>query len=393
MTKDHRIVVIGGGGTGAAILYDLVSRGFRATLFERGELTSGTTGRHHGQLHSGARYAVNDREIARECMEETRTLRRIAPESIESNYGLFVALTEEDEEFEPTFVEACEESGIPTRRIPGDEARRMEPGLAPSIRKAVLVPDGTLDAWRLPLQFFASARALGATVHSFSPVVGIHRNAGRVTGVRVRDLRSNGEYDVPADLVINATGAWAGQLTHEAGMSLPITPAPGTMVAVRGRIVNMIVSHLHEPDDGDIIVAQRGLSIIGSTQWTTEDPDKTPTPEDDIQLLIDRAEQMVPGFSEQRFHAAWTAVRPLAGASETGGRELSRDFHCIDHAESDGVEGFLSVTGGKATVLRAMAETSVDVACEKLGVTDAPCTTAETPLQSHRAFFKPKERI
>ena len=95
MSHGH-VVVIGGGGTGAAIVHDLVLRGFTATLVERGELTSGTTGRHHGQLHSGARYAVGDREIARECMDEVRTLQRIAPEALEMNYGLFIALTDED---------------------------------------------------------------------------------------------------------------------------------------------------------------------------------------------------------------------------------------------------------------------------------------------------------
>lgn len=78
MAGEH-VLVIGGGGTGAAIIHDLMRRGYRATLVERGELTSGTTGRHHGQLHSGARYAVGDREIARECMEEVRILRKIAP--------------------------------------------------------------------------------------------------------------------------------------------------------------------------------------------------------------------------------------------------------------------------------------------------------------------------
>ena len=57
-------VIIGGGGTGAAVAHDLTLRGMKVTLIERGELTSGTTGRHHGLLHSGARYAVKDKESA-----------------------------------------------------------------------------------------------------------------------------------------------------------------------------------------------------------------------------------------------------------------------------------------------------------------------------------------
>jgi glycerol-3-phosphate dehydrogenase len=389
--NDYHIVVIGGGGTGAAILYDVVTRGFRATLVERGELTSGTTGRHHGQLHSGARYAVNDREIARECMNETEVLRRIASESIESNWGVFVALTDEDREYMPTFIEACEESGIPTRELTPEQVLEMEPNVNPELKGGVLVPDGTLDAYRLPLQFFAGAVMGGAAVRSFSPVTALQNSSGTVQGVRVWDLAQNREYELGADLVINATGAWAGHVTHMADIDLPLTPAPGTMLAVKGRIVNMIVSHLHPPDDGDIIVAQRGLSIIGSTQWKTEDPDKVHTPESDIETLVARANELAPSFGERQFHAAWTAVRPLSGSSGSEGRELSRDFECIDHAVSDGVEGMVSVTGGKATVLRGMAETTVDLVCRKLGV-DQPCVTAERPLPPHRAFFSEWER-
>ena len=73
------IIVIGGGGTGAAVIHDLCQRGFKATLVERGELTSGTTGRHHGLLHSGGRYAVKDQESAIECIVENMILRKIAP--------------------------------------------------------------------------------------------------------------------------------------------------------------------------------------------------------------------------------------------------------------------------------------------------------------------------
>jgi glycerol-3-phosphate dehydrogenase len=65
-----QVVIVGGGGTGGALAHDLVLRGLQITLVERGELTSGTTGRHHGLLHSGARYAVNDPESAVECIDE-----------------------------------------------------------------------------------------------------------------------------------------------------------------------------------------------------------------------------------------------------------------------------------------------------------------------------------
>lgn len=389
--RDHgHVVVIGGGGTGAAIIHDLARRGFRATLVERGELTSGTTGRHHGQLHSGARYAVGDREIARECMEEVEILRRIAPESIEMNYGLFVALDEEDVAFAPTFETACRESGIPVRQVSVDEALSMEPNLNPDVRHAVVVPDGTIDAWRLPLQFFATAKAAGAAIHPFTEMIDIERRAGRVTGVVVRDLAGGEERVIGADFVVSATGAWAGIVAERAGVPIEVTPAPGTMVAIPKRLNNMVVSHLHPAGDGDIVVGQRGLSIIGSTQWQTDQPDAVHVRDGDVELLMTRAAQLLPAFADHPVHAAWAACRPLVGsaADDAAGRSLTRDFLVVDHGRRDGLEGFISVIGGKATVLRAMAQKTVDTVCEAFGV-DEPCTTAEAPLLPHRAYFNP----
>ncbi|SIQ13791.1 glycerol-3-phosphate dehydrogenase [Alkalispirochaeta americana] len=387
MSHGH-VVVIGGGGTGAAIIHDLIQRGFTATLVERGELTSGTTGRHHGQLHSGARYAVGDREIARECMDEVRILQKIAPQALEMNYGLFVALNEEDLAFAPEFVQACQESTIPVREIPLEQAFRMEPHLNREIKMAVQVPDGTIDAWRLPLHFFATARVAGADIRTFTEVVGIHSKAGVVTGVRVLNHATQEESDIAADLVVSATGAWAEKVAALAGIHIPVTPAPGTMVAVKKRLNNMVVSHLHPAGDGDIIVPQRGLSIIGSTQWKTDDPDTVEVPRADIDYLTRRATELMPIFGETPFHAAWSASRPLAGASSNieDGRKLSRDFIAIDHGRSDGLKGFISIIGGKATVLRAMGEKTVDLICDLVGVQE-PCRTAETPLLQHRAFY------
>lgn len=385
-----RVVVIGGGGTGAAISHDLTLRGFDVTLVERGELTGGTTGRHHGQLHSGARYAVGDREIARECMEEVRTLQRIARESIEMNYGLFVALDDADLEFAPRFVEACEEATIPTREIPVDTALRMEPFLNRSIRRAVQVPDGTLDAWRLPLQFFATAKVNGARILPYHLVTGIDSRNGRVRGVHVRNLADRSESVIEAEIVVSATGAWAGHVARLAGVEIPISPAPGTMVAVKKRLNNMVISHLHPAGDGDIIVPQRKLSIIGSTQWQTDDPDTVQVPAEDIEYLVRRAAELMPIFAKTDFHAAWAASRPLVGAADgvEDGRRLSRDFEVVDHGERDGVSGFLTVIGGKATVLRAMAEKASDEVCRIAGVEER-CRTAEVPLLSHRAYYNP----
>ncbi|MFW6211655.1 MAG: FAD-dependent oxidoreductase [Spirochaetota bacterium] len=384
--NEIHVVIIGGGGTGAAVLHDLVQRGYRCTLFERGELTSGTTGRHHGQLHSGARYAVGDVNIARECMHEVEILRRIAPESIEMNYGLFLALTEEDVTFAKDFQSACSEAGITNRRISIEQALKHEPRINPDAHFAVVVPDGTLDAYRLPMQFFATAVAGGGVVRSFCQVTGLHRESGRINGVEVYDYTKQKSERVDADIVVNATGPWAGMVAELADIELAITPAPGTMVSVKGRHCNMVVSHLHPAGDGDIIVPQRNLSTIGSTQWEVGDPDGIQPPDNDVEWLLERANDLMPGFSDETFHAAWTAARPLAGIGDVEGRELSRDF-AVRHHDQEGGEGMFTVLGGKATVLRAMGEGVADAVCAYTGI-DVRCKTEDTPLLSHRDYFR-----
>ena len=115
----HRVLVIGAGSSGAAIAHDLSLRGVDVTVVERGEVASGTTGRNHGLLHSGARYAVKDPESATECIVERDILARIAPEVLELNGGLFVAVDDAGLAYREPFLEACARAGIrpePSRR-------------------------------------------------------------------------------------------------------------------------------------------------------------------------------------------------------------------------------------------------------------------------------------
>lgn len=381
------VVVVGGGGTGGAVAHDLTLRGLDVTVLERGEVTSGTTGRHHGLLHSGARYAVADAVSAVECVEENQILRRIAPGSFEENDGLFVALTEEDLAYLPLFVEACRASHIPAEVLDAAEALRREPGLNPDVRAAVQVPDGTMDAMRLPLRFFATAQQHGAVIRTFTQVVGLRREDGAVTGVAYRDDVTGEEGVIAADLVVNAAGPWAQSVAEMAGVEVPVRCSPGVLVAVRGRWCDMVVNRLHRSGDGDIVLPQRGLSVIGTSSWVVDDPDELHLPEDHIRTMIEEGSRLVPAVAHAELRAAWSAVRPLIGdgTSQTG-RELSRTFKCFDHAERDGVDGFVTISGGKATTLRAMAEATADVVCRHLGV-DAPCRTREHVLLPHTAYY------
>jgi glycerol-3-phosphate dehydrogenase len=384
------VLIVGGGGTGGALAHDLTLRGLRVTLVERGEFTSGTTGRHHGLLHSGARYAVGDKESAVECIEENTLLRRIAPGSFEENDGLFVAITDEDMEYRDDFVRSCKECGIPVQELRPDEALRLEPNLNPDLKAAVRVPDATMDAMRMPLRFFATAQDGGAELFNYLEVVDLLEQGGIVSGALVRDRVTGERREIHADVTINATGPWSEKIAAMAGVDVPIRPSPGVLLALRGRLCNMVVNRMHKSGDGDIVVPQRALSIVGTSSWTVEDADDLDVPEDHIARMVEEGSKLIPAVRDAEFRAAWSAARPLIGSrgeADTG-RELSRTFKTFDHAETDGVEGFVTITGGKATTLRGMAQLCADVVCRKLGI-EADCRTRDTVLLPHTAFYVP----
>lgn len=385
MARKFHIIVIGAGSTGTATAHDLALRGFDVTVIERGEIASGTTGRNHCLLHSGGRYAVTDHEGAVECIDENLTLRHIMRDGLELNDGLFVAVDESDLEFKNTFLEGCAQSGIPARDIPVKRALEIEPYLNPKILAAVQVPDGVFDPYRFCLSFLATAKKNGATVLPYHEVTALRMNGNAVDGVRVKDHRTGQEREIGADLVVNATGPWAGKIAAMANVDVPVIPTAGVMVSINKRLNQMVVNRLNKPHDGDIVVPQRLTSIIGTTSWKVDDMDAIHIPKEHVDKMIAFGEQMIPALRHNAIRGVMAVARPLIGKKSADEREVSRTFAGFDHAH-DGVENFVTISGGKTTTARGMAEKISDIVCAKLGVV-APCRTREVVLESYRNYY------
>jgi glycerol-3-phosphate dehydrogenase len=373
-------LVIGGGSTGAGVARDAAMRGLKTVLVERRDLADGTTGRFHGLLHSGGRYAVKDPEAASECIAENVILRRTAADCIEDTGGLFVSTPWDDPAFGDTFVEGCRSTGVPVEEIPAAEALRQEPRLHPEISRAFTVPDAAIDPWKLVWGCARSAQEHGAEILLYHRVVGLERSDGRVSGAVVCNELTGEELRIHADVVINAAGAWAGQIAELAGCTVTVLPGKGIMIAMNHRLVNTVVNRCKMPADGDILVPIRTVSVIGTTDTRAADPDDLEITESEVEEMLDEGEKLVPGFREARALRAWAGARPLFSAEEVADtREVSRSHALIDHSERDGVDGLVTITGGKTTTFRLMAEVAVDAACAQLGV-DRPCRTHEEPL-------------
>jgi glycerol-3-phosphate dehydrogenase len=386
MNKPHAMI-IGAGFTGVATAHDLALRGFAVTVVERGEIACGTSGRTHGLLHSGGRYAVKDQESAIECIDENLILRKIVPQVIEPNGGLFIAIDDSDLAYAEEFVIGCEACHIPVEELTPQQALRLEPNINPRVLLALEIPDGTFDPLRLALAFAGTAKSNGAKFRLYTEVKElIIDGQGRVTGVKIWDRKTNTNDELHADIVVNATGAWAGEIAGMAGADVPVKPTPGVMVAYDKRLVQRAINRLNKPGDGDIIVPQRRMAVVGTTSFEVEDLDYVPVLEDHVKLMLEKGAELVPGIRQSRQRGAYMATRPLVGGG-TSGRSIARTFKCFDHKETHGIDGLVTITGGKATTLRLMAEKTADVVCQKLGVS-AASTTKEVCLLSYREYYR-----
>ncbi len=385
-TQPHAII-IGAGFTGCALAHDLSLRGLRVTVLERGEIASGTSGRTHGLLHSGGRYCVTDPEAAIECIQENIILRQIARQCIEFNGGLFISLTPQDFEYGTSFETGAAQCGIPTEKLTPSEALKLEPGLNPTLLSAYTVPDGTFDPLRLALAFAATARQNGAVFLTHHDVVEIKKTFDdRVTGIKALNKHAGGQIATfTADIIINATGAWAGKIAQMAGGSTVVHPTPGVMVAYDQRLVQRVINRLCEPADGDILLPQRRMVVIGTTSFETDEVDYIPVEKAQVNEMRARAADLVPAIKYAAQRGAYMSARPLIPATVQG-RSLSRTFKCFDHQLLDGITGLITITGGKATTCRIMAEKTANLVCQKLGIT-AVCQTRHIPLASYRTYY------
>jgi len=383
-TTSVEVLIVGGGATGCAALYDLARRGVKALLVDQGDLTTGTSGRYHGLLHSGGRYVVSDFDTAVECISENLILRRIAPFAIEDTGGMFIATSQDPADFPEQWTKACAKAGIAAEKLTPEQARAAEPALTHDIAAAYRVPDASCDSWNLNDGFVSAARTFGSDAWIYQRVTRFLREGDAVVGAELVDTRTGEPRQVRAACVLNAAGPWAGVVAGLVGLDVVIRLDRGSMVAMNMRWVNTVINRLRPPSDGDIVVPVGTICALGTTSIRTEDPADTHVEAWEVSRLLNEADPVVPGIRLGRALRAWAGVRPLyeppaALAALEGGHNVSRRFAVIDHTERDGVRGFVTVVGGKLTTCRLMAEQAVDVVCQQLGVA-ARCTTADEPL-------------
>ncbi|MGH2738903.1 MAG: glycerol-3-phosphate dehydrogenase/oxidase [Actinomycetota bacterium] len=391
------VLVVGGGITGAGVALDAVARGLSVGLLEREDFASGTSGRSSRLIHGGARYLrYGDLGLVREAIRERDLLVRLAPHFVRT-LAFFIPMKRRA----PRAVirtglwiadRLAGRRGIhPHRRVDEVEGARLAPGL-PRPSGGLVYYDAKTDDARLTIEVLRQAAARGALLANHTEVEGLI-GQGTISGAHAVDRLGGSPLEVRARMVVNATGVWADRIQAMApGRPTALRPSKGVhVVLARERVP--IRSALLVPSlaGGDALVF---LIPWGNRVWvgTTDTPyqgaieDPAVDPHDARILLSSVSRAFREEFTSGDVLASWAGVRPLLDTGRGSTRDLSRR-----HVVVEDPPGLMTVTGGKLTTYRAMAEQVVDRIASRLEA-GGESTTSRIPLGLTRPVLAELDR-
>ncbi len=366
------LVIVGGGATGTGLALDAAARGLKVALFESDDFAKGTSSRATKLVHGGVRYlAQGNVTLVREALQERTILLDNAPHLAQrlafvvpgyrwwegGFYG--VGLKAYD-------VLAGRRSLGSTEWLSARRTRELLPNVATAgLTGSVRYWDGQFDDARLAVLLARSAVARGATVLNRAPVTGLMREGGKVTGVVVHDALAGTTHEVAARCVVNATGIWVDalrEMDHEPGAPAKapiVAPSQGVHLVVdRAFLPGSSALMVPKTSDGRVLFAVPwlGKTVLGTTDTPRQQVEREPAPlREEVDFILGEAARYLakaPVRADVR--SVWVGMRPLVRPSAdaaTDSKAISRE-HTVLVAPS----GLVTVTGGKWTTYRAMAE-------------------------------------
>jgi glycerol-3-phosphate dehydrogenase len=376
--------IIGGGATGLGVAVDAASRGFSALLMEEYDFAKGTSSRATKLVHGGVRYLQQGNiKLVTEALHERGVLRRNAPHLVKNQsfivpnykwwegpyYGVGLKVYD--------WMAGELELGK-SRRLSREEVLELAPTLdAEGLRGGVLYHDGQFDDARLAIHLAQTAARHEAVLLNYCRVEGFVKTDGRVTGLRATDQLNSQSFEVAAKVVINATGVFTDSILRldDPKAESVIAPSQGVhLILDKDFLPGQAAILVPHTDDGRVLFAVpwHDKIIIGTTDTPvsepTIEPRALPAEIDFILQQIGRYLQKIPTRKDIR--SIFAGLRPLVKSSSKKTAELARD-HLILVADS----GLITITGGKWTTYRRMAEDTVNKAIQRSGLPDRACVT------------------
>ena len=378
------IVIIGGGATGLGCAVDAASRGYRTALLEQHDFGKGTSSRSTKLIHGGVRYLKQGNiKLVRESLHERALLLKNAPGLVKlipfvlpnyawwerPYYGIGLTLY--------SLLSASK-----SRHLTRGEVLERLPTIQPrGLRGGIEYADGQFDDARLAIALARTAVEHGAVIANYLPVTAVRKQQ-----VIARDAESGAEFELSTKVIINATGVFCDTLREmdEPGADRMIAPSQGAhMVLDRSFLPGEAALMVPRTRDGRVMFAipWHNRVLVGTTDTPVDAPVLEPKPlASEVEFLLEHtAHYLAKAPSRADIKSAFAGLRPLVKTAQTRNTALVPRDHTIVVSQS----GMITVTGGKWTTYRHMAEETIDKAEQVGALGERPCKTADLPLQGH----------
>jgi glycerol-3-phosphate dehydrogenase len=411
------LIIIGGGATGLGAAVDAAARGYRTLLLEQGDFAKGTSSRSTKLIHGGVRYLQQGNlKLVRESLRERGLLTRNAPHLV--NHLAFVVpnYTWWEGPFYGAGLKIYDrlagKLGLgPSRHLSRKATLDCLPTLEPKgLRGGTIYFDGQFDDARLAIALAQTAADLGGTVINYMQVTALLKkpvspatkssgdrrqarargrladspqSAEAISGVVARDIETGHEYRLAARGVINATGIFTDAIRRldEPGAAAVIAPSQGAHIVLdRSFLPGDSAIMVPKTDDRRVLFAipWHERVLIGTTETTVSKPALEPRPlREEIEFLLKHAARYLTKDPKPKdVLSAFAGLRPLVKHGKTRNTALVPRDHTIMVSEA----GLVTITGGKWTTYRKMAEDTVDCAADVAGLEKRTCNTADLRL-------------
>ena len=394
------ICIIGGGATGLGTALDAASRGLKVALFEQHDFAKGTSSRSTKLVHGGVLYLQQGNiKLVMEALRERGLLLKNAPHLVHNQQFIVPNYKWWEKPYYGIGLKIYDwmagKLGLGSSQILSkEETMQLIPALDPDgLNGGIIYHDGQFDDARLAISIAQTAAAQGAIVLNYFPVTGLLKMQKKICGVWVRDSLTGKEYEVRSKAVINATGVFTDLLMK---MDDPkhdsiINPSQGIHLVVdKEFLLSDTAIMIPRTDDGRVLFAVpwHNKVVLGTTDTPVDEILEEPVPqEQEVDFILSHIGRYLAKDPQRSdIKSMFAGLRPLVKGKSRKTAALSRD-HLIQVAES----GLVTITGGKWTTYRKMAEDVVDIAIEKNGLENKPSITATMKLAGHDQQVAPAE--
>lgn len=377
----YDLAIIGGGATGLGVALDAAARGFSVVLLESHDFAGGTSSRATKLVHGGVRYlAQGNIALVREALHERTTLLHNAPHLAQPLAFVMPSYKIWETPFYGVGLKMYDalagKAGLgPTEFLSRSETLACLPTVRPDgLKGGVKYWDGQFDDARLALALARTAASRGALLVNYCGVTGLIHEDGRIKGLTCRDSETGSAYKVSARCVINAAGVWVDEIRRQDGAA---TGRPAKAMVAPSQGVHIVVDKEFLPGshalmvpktaDGRVLfgVPWLGKVILGTTDTPRGDLAREPRPfHEELEFILgESAHYLSKAPRREDIRSMWVGLRPLVKPDKDDGDEtktLSRE-HTVLASRS----GLITVTGGKWTTYRAMAEDVLEKCFEK----------------------------